>query len=76
MVYHGKVLKGTIVLEGKPELPEGASVSVEVLMDDPACDEDSKLLAEELLKLAGSCEGLPTDYSSQIDHYLYGTPKR
>ncbi len=76
MVYHGKVSKGMIVLDGAPALPEGASVSVDVTMHESASDADAELLAEELLKLAGTCEGLPSDYSMQHDHYLYGTPKR
>lgn len=105
MTYHGKVSKGTIVLDGQPELPEGAWVSVEVTLMEPGGDQDDTSLAEGLLKLAGSageglpaddsdadadaealaqdllglagtCEGLPADYSLQHDHYLYGIPKR
>ncbi|RJP37072.1 MAG: hypothetical protein C4547_06445 [Phycisphaerales bacterium] len=101
MVYHGKVTNGIIVLDGQPELPEGASVSVEVTTDEPTLEDDAGKLAKELLDLAGTCEtppsdedggeslaegllrlagsagaGLPADYSAQLDHYLYGVPKR
>ena len=29
-----------------------------------------------LAKLAGTVEGLPSDYALNHDHYLHGTPKR
>jgi hypothetical protein len=29
-----------------------------------------------LLKFAGRAEGLPADYSENLDHYLYGKAKR
>ncbi|RJP37068.1 MAG: hypothetical protein C4547_06425 [Phycisphaerales bacterium] len=77
MVYHGKVSNGMIVLDGDPGLPEGAFVSVEVSAPRPVCDEADGTLAEGLLKLAGSAgDGLPGDYSVQLDHYLYGVAKR
>lgn len=31
---------------------------------------------DELRKLAREDTGLPPDYADEIDHYLYGTPKR
>lgn len=31
---------------------------------------------ESLLEIAGTAEGLPSDYARQHDHYLRGTPKR
>ncbi|GIK17835.1 MAG: hypothetical protein BroJett003_27990 [Planctomycetota bacterium] len=80
MVYHGKVSKGMIVLDGKPELPEGAAVSVEVRMEPEAqpgkVDEDARSLSEELLELAGTVKGLPADFALNHDHYIHGTPKR
>ncbi|MCG3131097.1 MAG: hypothetical protein FLDDKLPJ_01873 [Phycisphaerae bacterium] len=77
MVYHGRVSKGMIVLDGQPELPEGACVSVEVRMDEPSCDPEDRSLAEGLLKLAGIAgPGLPTDLARNHDHYIHGTPKR
>ena len=35
-----------------------------------------KSLREILLHFAGKAEGLPPDYSTNLDHYLYGLPKR
>jgi hypothetical protein len=31
---------------------------------------------EGIAKLAGTVEGLPSDYALNHDHYLHGTPKR
>ena len=35
-----------------------------------------KPLREVLLGFAGKAEGLPPDYSTNLDHYVYGLPKR
>jgi hypothetical protein len=35
-----------------------------------------KRLREVLLHFAGKAQGLPPDYSTNLDHYLYGLPKR
>ncbi len=31
---------------------------------------------QALLEIAGTAEGLPTDFAENHDHYLHGTPKR
>jgi hypothetical protein len=33
-------------------------------------------IGKVLLEFAGRAEGLPSDYSANLEHYLYGTPKR
>ncbi len=35
-----------------------------------------KAIGQVMLEFAGRAEGLPEDYSANIDHYLYGVPKR
>lgn len=35
-----------------------------------------KPIGKVLLEFAGKAEGLPPDYSANLDHYLYGLPKR
>jgi len=92
MTCRGKVTGGVVVLEKPDALPEGAEVKVELVakrkrasrMPSPA----DKLRAlggkarkgvdgwEELLRLAGSVKGLPSDLAENHDHYLYGVPKR
>ena len=35
-----------------------------------------KPIGKVLLEFAGKAQSLPEDYSSNLDHYLYGVPKR
>jgi hypothetical protein len=71
MTYLGKMQGGTVVFEGeKPE--EGAIVRVEV-DEMPAGD---MTVGQRLLKFAGVVEDGPADASVNVDHYLYGLPKK
>ena len=76
MTLKGSVQGGKIVLPVGVTLPEGIEVDIEV----PASSVDPSTakteLGRKLLELAGSCDGLPEDLSVNLDHYLYGTPKR
>ncbi len=42
----------------------------------PSQQPRQKPIGEVLLEFAGQAQGLPADYSSNINHYLYGVPKR
>ena len=35
-----------------------------------------KPIGEVLLEFAGKAQGLPADYSTNLDHYLHGVPQR
>ena len=35
-----------------------------------------KPIGQVLLEFAGKAQGMPSDYSTNLDHYLYGVPKR
>jgi hypothetical protein len=35
-----------------------------------------KPIGKVLLEFAGNAQGLPSDYSINLDHYLHGVPKR
>lgn len=72
MTYRGRVRNGQIVLDEPGPLPEGARVNVEVLESS----KEKPAIWSELLKLAGTAEGLPADMAEQHDHYLYGTAKK
>ncbi len=78
MVYRGHVRNGEIRLDDSVALPEGAKVRVEVL--DPAVDRESEVvgssLYERLKPLIGAAKDLPPDASVNVDHYLYGHPKK
>ena len=63
------------------ELPEGARVhlrveeQVEQRSTDASTDEPPTLL-ERLKDFVGVAPNLPADASVNLDHYLYGAPKR
>jgi hypothetical protein len=72
VIYKGHVKNGTIHLDEPMELPEGASVRIE--LDIPKSDSAQDLpptLAERLASIIGKAEGLPVDWSVHHDHYLH-----
>jgi hypothetical protein len=72
-MYTGQVQNGVIVLdEGTPPLPEGTRLRLELIDMEKSLED----LSQALLGLAGSVEGLPSDFAEQHDHYIHGTPKR
>ena len=78
MVVSGHVINGTIVLDGAIVLPEGAAVEISVAtesMQKSGAGEIPTLL-ERLKGIVGSIDDLPADSSTNLDNYLYGTPKR
>lgn len=78
MVVSGHVINGTIVLDGAVVLPEGAAVQISVStesMQKSGAGEIPTLL-ERLKGIVGSIDDLPADSSTNLDNYLYGTPKR
>ena len=79
MTYRGRVKNGTVVLDKLMDLPDGAEVEVTPVEPQPAQpEEEAKLptLAERLAPFIGKLKGLPPDLSANLDHYLYGTPKK
>jgi hypothetical protein len=78
MVYRGHVENGAIRLEDAPSLPEGMEVEVRLLTHDSAVGDDESMpsIYETLKDFVGKAEGLPPDASINVDHYLYGMPKR
>jgi hypothetical protein len=73
----GKVINGVVVFENGESLPEGTPVKIEPLSDVSQPKPPSRL-AKMLLSHAGVIDDpdLPTDLADNLDHYLYGTPKR
>ena len=75
MTLLGHVKNGKIELDEPVALPEGAKVQIEVaLPKEPS--EEIPTLYESLEPFIGKAEGLPPDMSVNLDHYLYGLPKR
>ena len=79
MTHRGKVKNGIVVLDDPSALPEGAEVSVRAVKA-PARKGGVKrrptTLYERYKRFIGIAQGLPADFSTNHDHYLYGTPKR
>ena len=78
MMYRGHVEKGVIQIEGRVALPEGAEVEVHLLTEGPSAGVTGKIppLRQRLTDFVGQADGLPPDASVNLDHYLYGLPKR
>ena len=79
MVYQGTVQNGVVVFANGVHLPEGAPVKVE-LMSSPTDANPTKIDKDQLDPIWRMGElaidtGIP-DLSVNIDHYLYGHPKR
>lgn len=78
MDHRGKVMNGHIVLDAEVRLPEGSAVEVSL------CEEQTQdtgqpggqTLFELLEPFVGTVNDLPSDMSTNHDHYLYGAPKR
>ncbi len=75
MVYQGTVQNGVIVIEPGAQLPEGASVRVE-LLEKQQSEEIRSPKDDILFRMAEHAieTGIP-DLAVNIDHYLYGHPK-
>jgi hypothetical protein len=79
MVIHGHVENGKIVLDEEVSLTEAMKLRVEFLTTDSAEVDDSSqtsTLYERMKDFLGTAKHLPPDASINIDHYLYGLPKK
>src|SRR5438876_10147587 len=78
MVVRGHVKNGTIILDEPAKLPEGAEVEVSLLAP-PATEQvenEGPTLYDRLKPVVRTAQGLPSDASTNVDHYLYGHPKK
>lgn len=78
MVYRGHVENGVIRLDDSVVLPEGAGVEVHLAEQhhEESSAQGIPTIYERLKDLVGQAEGLPPDAAVNLDHYLYGLPKR
>jgi hypothetical protein len=72
VTYFGKVQGGTVIFEGDQKPREGSSVRVETVEET----NDNRPIGQKLLDLAGIIKEGPADGSINVDHYLYGHPKK
>ena len=79
MTYRGRVKNGVVVLEPPCALPDGAEVSVRALKGRASKSGGrprEKSVLERYRRFVGVIKDLPPDASVNLDHYLYGAPKR
>jgi hypothetical protein len=92
MVYRGHVKKGIVVLDNGVELVDGTEVTVQpvqrrstkhrpVKQKHPGKSKGTKprrppSVSSGLQRFAGAAKDLPPDAAVNLDHYLYGHPKR
>jgi hypothetical protein len=76
MVYQGTVQNGVVVFPSGVQLPEGSAVCVELIANGPPQQDRSS--KDDILFRMGEYAvetGIP-DLAVNIDHYLYGHPKK
>lgn len=73
MEYVGQIKNGMVVFDEGTPLADGTLVRVEPIAPP---QEPLSPLAERLLRLAGTAQGLPPDLAENHDHYLHGRPKK
>jgi hypothetical protein len=78
MTFQGRMKNGVVHLDNGATLPEGTAVRVELAPahSDAPPAEETPTLYDSLEPFVGKAEGLPADLSVNLDHYLYGMPKR
>ena len=72
MSFKGTVQNGVVVLPPEAQLPDGTTV--EVIAEDWRPEDDPFVAA--VLKVSKPRPHWPKDYARNLDHYLYGVPKR
>ena len=84
MTVRGKVKKGKVVLDNPKALAEGTEVVVRPVRKAGKSakgggkkkKQPPRSLAERYAAFIGKAKELPADMSVNLDHYLYGLPKR
>lgn len=75
MPYKGHVRNGVIVLDDSAHLEEGAEVHVE-LAPRAQGKQNHRPFRERYAAVIGKADGLPRDAAENVEHYLYGAPKK
>jgi hypothetical protein len=74
MSFTGHVQNGVVVFDTPNALPDGTPVKVEPI-ESPVKPTKRSLL-DRLGNVVGKVDGLPGDAAQNVDHYLYGHPKK
>lgn len=77
MTLHGQIRNGLVVLDKSRALPDGTEVTVRPILNKAKPGKRPKKSAKrKIMRFAGKAKGLPADAARNLDHYLYGHPKR
>ena len=84
MTVRGKIKNGKVLLDNPKALAEGTEVEVRPVKKprQPAKSAKKKKklpprsFADRFRAYIGKAKGLPPDMSVNLDHYLYGLPKK
>lgn len=76
MTFTGHILEGRVVFDQPVSLPDGTPVRVELVETATKAADTRPTLLERLGDVVGKAVGLPEDAAQNLDHYLYGHPKR
>jgi hypothetical protein len=82
MTLRGKIKNGKVLLDNPKALPDGTEVEVRPVKKPRKAAKTTKTkarprsLADRLRRVIGKAKNLPPDMSVNLDHYLYGLPKR
>jgi hypothetical protein len=79
MVYRGKIENGKVLLMDPNALPNGTEVEIRPVTKprrSGKSKKNSRNLAQRLAPFIGRAKDLPPDMSVNLDHYLYGLPRR
>ena len=76
MSLEGHIQNGVVVFDEPVSLPNGTPVRVEPIMPPTGQDGQPKSLLERLGNVVGAIDDLPPDAARNVDHYLYGHPKK
>jgi len=75
MPYKGRVENGVIVLDEPVTIREGAVVLVDIPANEVRAP-GKRSFREHYAAVIGKAVGLPEDAAENLDHYLYGHPKK
>ena len=78
MTLTGHVQNGVVVFDAPNTLPDGTAVQIEPLSPKSSLPANAPKpsLLDRLGDVVGKVDGLPSDAASNVDHYLYGHPKK
>jgi len=76
MELEGTIHDGVVVFDEQVPLPEGTRVTVTAKPAAPAPSAPAGSLLDRYRDVIGLDLDLPTDGAANVDHYLYGHPKK